>query len=293
MAPTFDANSTLGAFEIGVLVSYVLFGVTTTQLYIYSNRFPDEPPRVRFLVIFVWLGELVHAISIGHTLYVTTITDFGHPERFARPPISLPIALLFSGIVGASVQAFFAHRIYKFTESLYIPCACWTLSSIRMGFTTASFVYALRMVTLAAYEAQWGWLFYVILVLSAVVDVIIAATLVYYLYKRRSFAYRGTVAVMDKLIRWTIETGVVTSAGGIITLICFLTLENTYIWLGCFAVLARLFSNSLLASLNARASLRPGADNGLPYSDVLPSFVQRIDIDIKATEVLTQSSSGR
>ncbi|KAJ6595583.1 hypothetical protein DFH09DRAFT_1135043 [Mycena vulgaris] len=291
-APAFDADLTIGAFQIGVLISYVLFGVTTTQTYIYYSRFPDDPRRIRWLVLFVWFCELVHAVCIGHTLYATTITGYGHPESLARTPASLATAILFSGIIGASVQGFFANRIYRFTNSLYIPCVCWTLSLLRLTFTTASFIFALQMDTLAKYEAQWGWLLSALLVLSSVVDLIIAATLVYHLYKQRSSAYRGTVAVMDKLIRWTIETGVVTSAGGIVTLITFLTLKNTFVWMGCFAALASLFSNSLLASLNARASLRPTM-GGRPYSDGLPSFVQRMDTETKVTEVLTDTSGER
>lgn len=39
-----------GALQIGVLVSYVLFGVTTTQAYIYYDRFPDDSPKLKALV---------------------------------------------------------------------------------------------------------------------------------------------------------------------------------------------------------------------------------------------------
>ncbi|KAJ7440199.1 hypothetical protein FB451DRAFT_142098 [Mycena latifolia] len=67
-----------------------------------------------------------------------------------------------------------------------------------------------------------------------------------------------TVALVDKLIAWTIETGVVTSAAMLVTLICFVTMKGNYIWLGCFVVTARSYSifKPLLANLNSRASLR-------------------------------------
>jgi hypothetical protein len=39
-----------GAVEIGVLVSYVLFGVTITQTYIYYSRFPDDSRKLKALV---------------------------------------------------------------------------------------------------------------------------------------------------------------------------------------------------------------------------------------------------
>jgi hypothetical protein len=39
-----------GALQIGVLISYVLFGVTTTQTYIYYSRFPDDSPKLKAFV---------------------------------------------------------------------------------------------------------------------------------------------------------------------------------------------------------------------------------------------------
>ncbi|KAJ7485052.1 hypothetical protein B0H11DRAFT_1149382 [Mycena galericulata] len=287
MAPTpaFNADITLGAFQIGALISYVLFGVTTTQTYIYSGRFPGDPLKIKLLVLFVWLCELAHAICIGHTLYVTTITDYGHPERLARAPASLGAALFFSGFVGTCVQCFFTTRIYTFGKSLFLSSVCWFLSLLRLVFSITGFVFALRMNTLAEYEAQFGWLLSTILIVGAVVDLTIAASMVYYLSMHRNrIEYKRTIVVMDKLIKWTIETGVVTSAGAITTLVCFLTMKTNFIWLGCFAVMARLFSISLFASLNGRTSLRSRADDvvTLQYSNgpSNSSFTPRLEIEM-------------
>ncbi|KAJ6532408.1 hypothetical protein B0H19DRAFT_1272702 [Mycena capillaripes] len=50
LPPSFNADSTLGAMLIGVLLSYLLFGVTTTQVYMFARRFPDESGRMKWLV---------------------------------------------------------------------------------------------------------------------------------------------------------------------------------------------------------------------------------------------------
>ncbi|KAJ6546339.1 hypothetical protein B0H10DRAFT_1736755, partial [Mycena sp. CBHHK59/15] len=179
-----------GALQIGVLVSYALFGVTTTQTYIYYTKFPDDTRQIKLMVAFIWLCELAHAICIGHTIYVTTISDYGHPEHLVRAPESLSTAILFSGVVGPCVQAFFSFRIYMLSKSLYIPCICWTLSFLRMVGSVAVFILALQMVSLASYEAQWGWLLNTILAIGAAVDLIIASTLVYLLSKQRDLAHK-------------------------------------------------------------------------------------------------------
>lgn len=43
-------NCSPGALEIGVLASYILLGVETTQAYIYYSRFPEDPRRIKLIV---------------------------------------------------------------------------------------------------------------------------------------------------------------------------------------------------------------------------------------------------
>jgi hypothetical protein len=43
-----------GAYELGVLISYILLGVTTTQAYVYYSRFPNDSRKLKYLVAFMW-----------------------------------------------------------------------------------------------------------------------------------------------------------------------------------------------------------------------------------------------
>jgi hypothetical protein len=125
-----------GALEVGVLISYVLLGVTITQTYIYYSRFPRDPRKLKVLVCgttkrraltdvllswvaFVWYAsqpvecayapefvisvcEIAHAICIGHTLYVWTISVYMHPESiFNFSPQSLVTTIFFSSLIAA------------------------------------------------------------------------------------------------------------------------------------------------------------------------------------------------
>ncbi|KAF7351227.1 hypothetical protein MSAN_01554200 [Mycena sanguinolenta] len=242
MAPvefTFNSHTTIGAYELGVLVSFILLGVTTTQAYIYYSRFPDDSRRLKCLVAFLWCIELAHAICIGCTLYQMTVSDYGHPERLLLIPQSLAIAVMFSGIVGAGVQAFFAERIYRVSESLYIPCLSWMLSFSRLLGSIAVCVYGFRLETIPDFEAQFSWLVNALWSVASANDVLIAGTLVYWLSSRRSDAEKRTVALIDKLVAWTIETGVVTSASGLVSLTCFVTMKSNFIWIAFFVLNAR------------------------------------------------------
>ncbi|KAJ6580817.1 hypothetical protein B0H19DRAFT_485440 [Mycena capillaripes] len=272
--PATTIDNTLGALLIGVLVSYVLFGVTTTQTYLYSGRFPNDSGKMKSLVAFVWLCELAHVICIGHTLYILLITDFAHPERLSTVPISLGTSALFNGILAMCVQGFFSFRIYRLSKRLYLPLLTWTLSFLFLGATAVVFVNGLQALPFSAFEKQWGWLLNSLWSVAAGNDLIIALALVFSLYRGRDESPR-IGAVVDKLIAWTIETGLVTSAAAILNLVCFVTMKKNYIWIAWYFVTARLYSNSFLASLNSRATLRTMNLDAPPYP--------RRSIDMDAT----------
>jgi hypothetical protein len=60
-------NSVAGAVQIGVILSYALFGVTTTQAYTYYCRFPGDPRMLKALVSEVTAikGSLNLSLRIG------------------------------------------------------------------------------------------------------------------------------------------------------------------------------------------------------------------------------------
>ncbi|KAJ7867274.1 hypothetical protein B0H13DRAFT_2352001 [Mycena leptocephala] len=269
---SFNPNLITGVWEIGVLISCVLFGVSTTQTYTYYTRFPDDPAKIKALVALVWIGDVVRILCFGHTLYIYTITDFIHPERiFGLFPVSLPIGTLFDGLVGFGVQGFFAARIYTLSKKLLIPVLIWVLGFLRLVGTIGMLVTALGSDSVAIYVARWEWIFTSDFSLGVVNDVIITATLVFWFYRQRRGAHRGTVAVIDKLIVWTMETGMITSVTGITALICFIKMKTNFIWMATIIVNGSLFSNSLLASLNSRTTLRTMNEVAIPSSDLIPS----------------------
>ncbi|KAJ6580826.1 hypothetical protein B0H19DRAFT_485668 [Mycena capillaripes] len=253
---SFNPDSTLGAMLIGVLVSYVLFGVTTTQVYIYSSRFPNDSRKIKLLVALVWFCELGHVICIGHTLYTLVITDIVHPGNISAMPQSLNASTLFNAVVATCVQGFLSFRIYRLWKRLYIPLLTWTLSFLFMGATAVVFTVGMQAIPFQMFEARWGWLLDSLWSVAAANDLIIALTLVYWLVRGRDDSDQIRTPVIDKLIMWTIETGLITSAAAVLNLACFVTMKQNLIWIAWYVVTARLYSNSFLASLNSRATLR-------------------------------------
>jgi len=260
-----NLNNTLGAWQIGVLVSYVLFGVTTTQTYIYYSRFSADSLKLKALVAFIWVCEVVHELCIGHTLYSYTISNYGHPNNLI-PPKSFNVAIVFSGFITICVHVFYSYRVYALSKKLYIPILIWALSLLLLLGCSTIMVTAPHVNSLAGYETQWSWLFTSIWSVSAANDWIITVTLVAFLISQRNYAQKRTMVLVNKLILWTIETGLLMSASGILTLICFVTMKENFIFLAFFAIDAPIFVISLLTSLNSRETLRALNDVSLPIS---------------------------
>ncbi|KAF8148435.1 hypothetical protein B0H34DRAFT_737033 [Crassisporium funariophilum] len=247
-SPSFDAHGTLGALSVGVLISCFLFGIVTVQTYIYYSRFPDDQPKWKYLVAFVWILELAHCISICHSLYILTISNYGHPEALVKPPVSLFLAIILSGVLAFVVQGFFAERVRIVSGKRLIPIICWVLVGIQYIMHLVAAAEAFKMTTLAEYEKEWKWLISSMLAVGAAVDLIIAAVLCYYLKQQKLNCHAKTAIMVDKIIAWTIQTGVITSFSGVIMLICYLAMPENLVWLSFFMFFARMFSNSLLAS---------------------------------------------
>ncbi|KAF7365679.1 hypothetical protein MVEN_00441600 [Mycena venus] len=231
----FNANTTLGAYEIGVLVSYVLLGVTAAQTYIYYSRFPDDGFKIKALVAFVCICEVAHAICLGHTGYIVTISDYGHPESvFGAVPRSLPAAIFLSAVIGATVQGFFSFRIYRLSKHPCIPILCWIMSFMRVVLAAVISVGLLHEASVERYEVQWKWPLTALWTVSAINDLTITATLVAILVGERNPAHKRTAPIVDKLIVWTIETGMLTSVLSIVALACFVAMKDNFIWVAFF-----------------------------------------------------------
>ncbi|KAJ6571615.1 hypothetical protein B0H19DRAFT_1064682 [Mycena capillaripes] len=207
-ATGFNPIGTLGAFQIGVLVSCVLFGVLTTQTYIYYSRFPDDSPKLKALVAFVWVCDLTDVLCVGNTLYIYTISNYAHPERIGRAiPKSLDAAIPPSGIIVlCGTSTVLAHPIqYKGSSPIEYMRSPRKYASLPSS------------VPCRCYKAQWEWLYTAGWGISAANDLAITAMLVVVLYRKRTHAFKKR--------NWDV--------------VKFLTVKGIYIWFALWAINTR------------------------------------------------------
>ncbi|KAJ8093605.1 hypothetical protein PM082_020464 [Marasmius tenuissimus] len=247
----------IGALEIGIVSSTFLFGVTTAQTYLYYQLFPHDPKWLKYVVGITWLLELGHSISALHALYAYTVLNFGNNDvPDMKVPLSIALNLIISEVVFVLVQGYYTTRIYQFSQTWYIAALCIALLGIRFIGTAAATVAAVMMTSLPQFTNDWGWDLICILSVGAFTDLAIPCVLVYYLARSRSSAHDATLAIVDKLIIWTIETGLLTGLFAVLILIFFKALPGSFAWMSVYMNLPKMFSNSFLANLNGRIKLR-------------------------------------
>ncbi|KAH7925907.1 hypothetical protein BV22DRAFT_1128676 [Leucogyrophana mollusca] len=270
--PGFDAASNVGPVDIGAVAVALLFGCLIVQIYIYYSNFADDYRILKMLVFIVTLLELIHLGCAVATMWAVTVTAYGDPLRLAIWPPSAIAIVPVTVIIRILVQSYFTFRLWKLSNSMLLPILCIVLSLIASGTGFAVGGTASEMTNLASYYVTQHALIIVCWVIQATADATITLGLVYCLRQKRTLGLSRTSTAIDRLILWTVETGLASSTSAILVLICvshdmsiskFLTLEHTYVWNALYACFGSIYANALLATLNSRLVMRKNQSEGV------------------------------
>ncbi|KAF7306226.1 hypothetical protein MIND_00413100 [Mycena indigotica] len=260
--PPFDPNPTIGALLVGTLASGILFGINTTQNYVYYRRFPQDPRMIKWLVTIVWVMEFVHIFCISHVLYTYAVVNYGNPLIFLdKIPPTLALTILLGTVNTALVEAFFVFRIWTLAQNnlkffKLVPLVLCVTITLFVAGTTADTVLSIQAANIPAFNARFDWLLVVPNSLNVFNDGSITISLITLLLLTRKGGFAKTAMMLDQLIKWTLETGLITGIFSCLSLIFCVRQPNDFIWVSLQVVKARLFANSLMASLNSRDNLR-------------------------------------
>ncbi|THV01245.1 hypothetical protein K435DRAFT_963595 [Dendrothele bispora CBS 962.96] len=151
---------------------------------------------------------------------------------------------------------------------MYLTGICALLSAARLIGSTALSIVALHRLQLTDYVLRFGWLLTSIIAVTVTNDVLLAVFLTYCLSHHKSRTYTEISRVIDKLIVVVVESGAITSIGAVALLACFLTMPFNTIYMAFFVILGKLYSNALLASLNARKRFSRLFGEALPLQGI-------------------------
>ncbi|TCD65355.1 hypothetical protein EIP91_002753 [Steccherinum ochraceum] len=250
--------ASFGGYFLMNLLAILLYGILSTQTYMYLSNASQEVKFAKAVVILVWILESIHGALVIKLTYYYSVTSFDHPENLAVIVWSPGIIIMIQMMIVLVIQSFYLRRVYLLSgRSPVIPLLVGLALLARVGVGMVAAGYMYRFTTWFAYRHTHLTLaiFASVLSLSVVVDGMIAGILVYYLHTSRP-SRTSFVTVFHWMSAYCIDTGALPVAFSVASLITFLIMRNNLIYAGLSTLATKLYAVSLLGSLNSHHTLQ-------------------------------------
>ncbi|KAF9261590.1 hypothetical protein L218DRAFT_492646 [Marasmius fiardii PR-910] len=253
MSMGFTFDNTVGAYLIGLMAAFALYGIACCQAYQYFQTYMRDPSIVKGTVISLLTLGTFHTVLHAHIAY-WMVKNYLNPIALLQSPWSSAASIAVTSVIVAITHSFYAVQIYQFCKKLWLVGIILVLALVQLGFSLASTTIAVQFNSLLAFMVK-KFVIIVPVCTAGAGDIICAVTLCYYLYKNRSGFHR-TDSVIRKIMIYTISTNTATSFVAITVLITLLAEPPNFIFSAIFEVSAILYLVSVLARLNSRRPLK-------------------------------------
>lgn len=243
---------------MGHLFNWALLGILAIQVYIYSLSFREDKLAIKALVALLFFLDLLQTAFATHYAWYVLAGGWGDLYVLNYTPWTLTTISPLSGSIALLVQGFFSWRIWVLAQGNKVFLPILALIGITSFGACVAAWYAgiasssMRNVAKASLldPEVTGWL-----AGNVAADSMITITLVWQLSRRRNKGFSKVNHVVHRAIRMSIETGALTTVATAIELALFLnsSVESWYFLPGMS--IAKLYSNSLLATLNSRSHI--------------------------------------
>ncbi|KAF8486816.1 hypothetical protein DFH94DRAFT_2547 [Russula ochroleuca] len=244
---------------LGALWNWFLYGALVVQFYVYIYNFPRDNKYIKLLVYGIFFLETVQTVLSGADLYYWFAAGFGNVDQLTSPFFSFLDVSIMGAVVSLCVQFFFVYRISILSEKRsrwLLVCLIICLLSITgalAAFAVGIFSHIsdgfLEGKGLEIFEMTW-------IIANTLSDLLIASSMLYHL--RRIWTNDGNLSsyILVSIVRLTVETNLVTTTASIAALLMVALYPDKNWYLCPTYVLGKLYSNTLLVSLNNRISIR-------------------------------------
>ncbi|KAJ3991985.1 hypothetical protein F5050DRAFT_1035878 [Lentinula boryana] len=249
----FNVTLSFGPMLIGVYLNMILYGILLNQTY------KSDALWIRLLAVYLFVMETANTILDMAMMYQPLITEYGTEKAVENFPILFMTEPIVIVLISAPIQCFFAWRINKITKSYFVPVIIIILA---LASTVGGVVTGVKIAILKLFikkpELHWSALLWFIP--SCVADLLITFTLVRSLSKRKT-GFGATDTAIDKLIRMTVQTGMITAICAIGDVAFFMALPHTALNFLWDLSLSKLYTNCLMSNLNARSRILNASQN--------------------------------
>ncbi|KAF5364577.1 hypothetical protein D9758_005642 [Tetrapyrgos nigripes] len=275
-------DNTLGAVIVGFAAACCVYGILITQVFTYFSNYPEDRLVYKILVIVILLLETADQAMIGHICYFYAVTNFASILALtqARVTWSFILQQTVGAVVGAIVKFMFGLRVWRFSNHNFLITGFilfLTLGGLgtALAFTFKAFqlpgvfaVIQLQVISFAFLGSDMKLinccasflhnnktLGTTSLGIGVLTDIVTAASLCYFLNRLRT-GHRNSDTLVNSLVRYAINTGVLTSTVSLTTLILYNVMPTNMVFIATYFVLSKLYAISFMATLNTRRVVR-------------------------------------
>ncbi|KAK7449277.1 hypothetical protein VKT23_013420 [Stygiomarasmius scandens] len=249
----------LGPVVVSGMINALLFGICVVQFLDYYNAKFKDGPIITGLVVWIAIVDTFSSCTSSYLLWHYAVDGFGNALALVTTPWQYNMIPIFGTLISIPVQFFLAWRIHRFSKSWIIYLVICALSLAQGGLAFASSIGAMLAPSVEANAALIpvadSWL-----ALSVACDLSITLLLSYYLSKSRT-GMRATDTVISKLIRTSVETALPVTVFCICDLATLTSIPNSNLHLMFALPMARLYTNTIMTTLNTRTSIRQQMGN--------------------------------
>ncbi|KAI0657244.1 hypothetical protein C8Q70DRAFT_1055781 [Cubamyces menziesii] len=263
--PTSDApptgqelGGTYGAMLISTIIAAALYGVSVLQALYYYDKFPEDHWAMKAAVALIWALDTTSIVLDSHAVYYYLIANFNNPPALLTEVWSIQVEeiITFSAVLIA--QIFFIQRIYQLRPYLWYIPLCQAM--IAVASYALIIVIQIQIFQNNLWDAvptpQFNDPIIANWVTGLIVDVSIAAVLCWYLWSEKSYIRKKTHRMINKIMIFSVNRGAFAAGTQLLTFVAKFVAPQKFVWLAFHNVLCKVYTNSMLATLNSRVALR-------------------------------------
>ncbi|KAI9439681.1 hypothetical protein H4582DRAFT_2075057 [Lactarius indigo] len=189
-----DIRNPFGVAFTGLLISIMLFGLTIVQTLIYFWKYWNRDSKwLKFFVAFVTFMDALRTIMCAYVVYWYLILNFGNIESLEDSMWALDSQIIMSIIVGASVELFYARRVYIVSQDIICPILIVVLVAISsfLGIFFTVKEAAIRQFS-GFHSHSLTWILCAGMTAGVLADLLVAVVMCWSLYRQRTGFARQT-----------------------------------------------------------------------------------------------------
>ncbi|KAI0775955.1 hypothetical protein BD413DRAFT_256855 [Trametes elegans] len=268
-APSLD--STIGAELVGLGLALASYGITSAQVVVYFGSYARRPFSLGvYFVIVLWCFDTLQMAVTAFQVADYVVLRHGDPMGLLLPPWAFGAIVIITEVNTMLIRFGYAYRIWKLSgRKRLIPCTIIASSllviAIGLVFAGAEFHFT-----------TWGsgdhlrWTLYTAYSCQIAVDGVIVVAMLFILRRFRTGLQRLD-CIIGVLTMYVVNTGFLRILVEILSIIFFITSPASFVFVGLYFLLSKLYTCSFFGVLNTEQLLVRQVAGDLPTgSTTLP-----------------------